>query len=52
MPLDDPEDATCRTFVLKAEDHTLGNALRYMIMKKYVLYVMYDVPTMPSRLMM
>jgi len=27
------EDGTCVTFVLKGEDHTLGNALRYMIMK-------------------
>ena len=24
------------TFILHDEDHTLGNALRYMIMKKYV----------------
>ncbi|XP_030044393.1 DNA-directed RNA polymerases I and III subunit RPAC2-like [Microcaecilia unicolor] len=26
-------DETCATFVLLNEDHTLGNALRYMIMK-------------------
>nr|XP_033803003.1 DNA-directed RNA polymerases I and III subunit RPAC2-like isoform X2 [Geotrypetes seraphini] len=26
-------DETCVTFVLLDEDHTLGNALRYMIMK-------------------
>ncbi|XP_075428822.1 DNA-directed RNA polymerases I and III subunit RPAC2-like isoform X2 [Ascaphus truei] len=26
-------DETCVTFVLHEEDHTLGNALRYMIMK-------------------
>ncbi|XP_060583341.1 DNA-directed RNA polymerases I and III subunit RPAC2-like [Ruditapes philippinarum] len=27
------EDETCQTFVLNNEDHTLGNSLRYMIMK-------------------
>ncbi|OQR78056.1 DNA-directed RNA polymerases I and III subunit RPAC2-like [Tropilaelaps mercedesae] len=27
------EDETCITFLLENEDHTLGNALRYMIMK-------------------
>ncbi|KAI0224743.1 DNA-directed RNA polymerases I and III subunit RPAC2 [Lamellibrachia satsuma] len=32
-PTDNCEDETCRTFVLHNEDHTLGNALRYMIMK-------------------
>ncbi|ETE66824.1 DNA-directed RNA polymerases I and III subunit RPAC2, partial [Ophiophagus hannah] len=26
-------DKTCITFVLNNEDHTLGNSLRYMIMK-------------------
>ena len=36
VPLDDPDDTTCMTFVLNKEDHTLGNALRYIIMKKYV----------------
>lgn len=36
LTLDDPDDSTCMTFVLHDEDHTLGNALRYMIMKKYV----------------
>lgn len=34
VTLDDPDDITCMTFVLKGEDHTLGNALRYMILKK------------------
>ena len=33
-PTDNCEDETCKTFVLHNEDHTLGNALRYMIMKK------------------
>ncbi|KAK2188395.1 hypothetical protein NP493_133g02008 [Ridgeia piscesae] len=32
-PTDNCEDETCKTFVLHNEDHTLGNALRYMIMK-------------------
>lgn len=34
LSMDDAEDATCMTFVFKGEDHTLGNALRYAIMKK------------------
>lgn len=34
----DGADDGCVTFVLHDEDHTLGNALRYMIMKKYVLW--------------
>ncbi|TRY78954.1 hypothetical protein DNTS_014714 [Danionella cerebrum] len=29
----DGEDEGCVTFVLHEEDHTLGNSLRYMIMK-------------------
>ena len=33
-PLANEEDETCRTFVLHEEDHTLGNALRYIINKK------------------
>jgi len=28
------EDETSVTFVLDKEDHTLGNSLRYMVMKK------------------
>lgn len=28
---------TCVTFMLNNEDHTIGNALRYIIMKKYVV---------------
>lgn len=27
------EDETCQTFVFNKEDHTLGNSLRYIIMK-------------------
>ena len=34
LSMDDAEDVTCVTFVLRGEDHTLGNALRYIIMKK------------------
>ncbi|PJF19257.1 DNA-directed RNA polymerases I and III subunit RPAC2-like protein [Paramicrosporidium saccamoebae] len=29
------EDKRCATFSIKNEDHTLGNALRHVIMKKY-----------------
>jgi hypothetical protein len=29
------EGDTCVTFLINDEDHTLGNALRYIIMKKY-----------------
>ncbi|GFX28639.1 DNA-directed RNA polymerases I and III subunit RPAC2 [Trichonephila clavipes] len=39
------EDITCRTFVLHNEDHTLGNALRYIISKNpEVEYCGYSVP--------
>jgi DNA-directed RNA polymerase I and III subunit RPAC2 len=31
---------TAASFAFEREDHTLGNALRYMIMKKY------DIPTL------
>jgi len=31
------EDETCVTFVITKEDHTLGNSLRYMVMKKYAI---------------
>ncbi|XP_052794659.1 DNA-directed RNA polymerases I and III subunit RPAC2-like isoform X2 [Mya arenaria] len=34
MPtLGSEEDDTCVTFVINKEDHTLGNSLRYMVMK-------------------
>ena len=39
------EDDTCQTFVFHGEDHTLGNSLRYMIMKNpTVEYCGYSVP--------
>lgn len=34
----DGADEGCVTFVLHDEDHTLGNSLRYMIMKTSVHY--------------
>ncbi|XP_064637390.1 DNA-directed RNA polymerases I and III subunit RPAC2-like [Lineus longissimus] len=42
---DDPEDDMCRTFVMNNEDHTLGNALRYMVIKNPdVKFCGYSVP--------
>ncbi|KAJ3017571.1 hypothetical protein HKX48_003495 [Thoreauomyces humboldtii] len=32
----DPSDLGSATFVIHDEDHTLGNSLRYCVMKKYV----------------
>ncbi|XP_073497485.1 uncharacterized protein [Phyllobates terribilis] len=32
-------DESCVTFVLHEEDHTLGNALRYMIMKNMLILI-------------
>jgi len=41
----DPDDETCATFVLHEEDHTLGNSLRYIIMKNPdVEFCGYSVP--------
>lgn len=38
-------DETCKTFVFHNEDHTLGNSLRYMIMKNpEVQFCGYSVP--------
>lgn len=38
-------DETCKTFVFHNEDHTLGNSLRYMIMKNPgVQFCGYSVP--------
>lgn len=38
-------DETCQTFVLKGEDHTLGNPLRYVISKNpQVKFCGYTVP--------
>lgn len=30
----DPSDLTATTYVLEKEDHTLGNAIRWMVMKE------------------
>lgn len=38
MPTGSEDDETCTTFVLHEEDHTLGNSLRFIIMKKYEKY--------------
>uniref|UniRef100_A0A224YLG2 DNA-directed RNA polymerases I and III subunit RPAC2 n=1 Tax=Rhipicephalus zambeziensis TaxID=60191 RepID=A0A224YLG2_9ACAR len=39
------ENEKCRTFVLDDQDHTLGNALRYMIMKNpEVKFCGYAIP--------
>lgn len=38
-------DPTCLTFVLRDEDHTLGNALRYMLTKNpQVKFCGYSIP--------
>ena len=42
LPSEDKDDETVCTFVLRDEDHTLGNSLRYMIMKKYVISLYRD----------
>ncbi|CAI8015438.1 DNA-directed RNA polymerases I and III subunit RPAC2 [Geodia barretti] len=45
LSMDDVDDVTCVTFVLRGEDHTLGNALRYIIMKNpEVEFCGYAVP--------
>ncbi|CAH1777509.1 unnamed protein product [Owenia fusiformis] len=39
------EDETCQTFVLHNEDHTLGNSLRYMVMKNPAIeFCGYTIP--------
>ncbi|XP_006820385.1 DNA-directed RNA polymerases I and III subunit RPAC2-like [Saccoglossus kowalevskii] len=39
------EDGSCVTFVLNGEDHTLGNSLRYIIMKDpEVQFCGYSIP--------
>ncbi|XP_064465048.1 uncharacterized protein LOC135376464 [Ornithodoros turicata] len=39
------DDEKCRTFLLDEEDHTLGNALRYVIMKNPdVKFCGYSIP--------
>lgn len=38
-------DETCLTFVIRNEDHTLGNALRYVLMKNPdVKFCGYSIP--------
>ncbi|KXJ23972.1 DNA-directed RNA polymerases I and III subunit RPAC2 [Exaiptasia diaphana] len=45
IPTGDPDDETCATFVMHGEDHTLGNSLRYMIMKNpEVKFCGYSLP--------
>ncbi|KAK7097920.1 DNA-directed RNA polymerases I and III subunit RPAC2-like [Littorina saxatilis] len=45
LPSEDKEDETVSTFVLHDEDHTLGNSLRYIIMKNPdVQFCGYSVP--------
>lgn len=44
-PTTDPGDDSCVTFCMHNEDHTLGNSLRYIIMKNpNVEYCGYSVP--------
>lgn len=38
LQLGSPDD-TAASFEFKKEDHTLGNALRYIIMKKYAVFL-------------
>jgi len=41
----DPDDQTGATFTLIAEDHTLGNALRYILLKDAnVAFCGYSIP--------
>ncbi|XP_020604121.1 DNA-directed RNA polymerases I and III subunit RPAC2-like isoform X2 [Orbicella faveolata] len=45
MPTGSEDDETCATFVLHEEDHTLGNSLRYIIMKNPdVVFCGYSIP--------
>ena len=34
-------DLSAATYVIREESHTLGNVLRWMIMKKYALFIYY-----------
>lgn len=41
----DADDDTCRTFILRGETHTLGNALRNVILQNpSVIFCGYDMP--------
>jgi len=31
-------DETCQTFIMNDEDHTLGNALKYFVIRKWVCF--------------
>ena len=45
LPQATSEDGTCASFQISNEDHTLGNALRYMIMKNpEVEFCGYSIP--------
>lgn len=45
LPQASSEDGTCASFQIDEEDHTLGNALRYVIMKnKDVEFCGYSIP--------
>lgn len=45
LPQASSEDGTCASFQIAEEDHTLGNALRYVIMKnKDVEFCGYSIP--------
>lgn len=45
LPQATSEDGTCASFQIAEEDHTLGNALRYMIMKNpEVEFCGYSIP--------
>lgn len=45
LPQATSEDGTCASFQITEEDHTLGNALRYMIMKNpEVEFCGYSIP--------
>ncbi|KAL6944342.1 RNA polymerase subunit AC19 [Hanseniaspora osmophila] len=45
LPEATSEDGTCASFQITDEDHTLGNSLRYMIMKNpEVEFVGYSIP--------
>lgn len=45
LPQATSEDGTCASFQIAEEDHTLGNALRYVIMKnKDVEFCGYSIP--------
>jgi DNA-directed RNA polymerase I and III subunit RPAC2 len=43
--ISDPQHPNCATIVFRGEDHTLGNSLRYMLMKnKNVEFAGYSIP--------